>query len=229
MHTIVLAEPRKSYRAILKASLSTSFDVICAESVQGALRAVSMHGAKGIVAGLLQSGQDDGLQLCRQARRAQPKLITIVYGAPAGGVSAAKIDEVEREYDLTLFLARPLAAQELADQLVGEIRREFASTGTAQMRRLKSFEGRRAEDMPTFSARADRSVSEDTWAELMHREVSPRSIKELAGKPIAFEPIDRSWSDEDPSWAELMRTKATPGVMRVLVRKGLGIRVKKPA
>lgn len=229
MHTIVLAEPRRSYRAILERSLGTSFDVVCASSLPGALRAVSLHDARGLVAGLFQAGENNGLQLALQARHAHRRLLTIVYGAPEGGVSRAQVERVEQEFELTRFLARALAPTELADLLTGELRREIAATTTAVVRRAEKASQQRADAMPTFTARTDRSISEDTWAELMHREVSPRSLRKLAAKPIAFAPIDRSWSDEDPTWSELLQTKATPRAMRVLVRKGLGIKVKKPA
>ena len=229
MHTIVLAEPRKSYRAILERSLGTSFHVVCASSVPGALRAVSLHDARAVVAGLFQEGDSNGLQLALQARHAHTRLITIVYGAPKGGVSPTQVERVAREFELTLFLARALPPTELADHLAGELRREIAATTTAVGRRLANAEHQDAAAMPTFTASTDRSMSEDTWVELIHREVSPRSLRKLAAKPIGFDPIERSWSDEDPTWGQLMRTKATPGAVRVLVRKGLGLKVKKPA
>ncbi len=229
MYTIVLAEPRKSYRTILEQSLSTSFKVVVATSVAGALRAVSQHGARALIAGLFQVGEDSGLQLVRQARNADPRLIMMVYGAPDGGVSQAQVQQTEQSLDLALFLARTLPPTELADLLTGELLGAIASTTTATNRRVASANTPRAMPLPSFSARADRSMSEDTWAELMHREVSAKSIKKLAAKPIAFDPIDNSWSDDDPTWGELMRTKATPGAVRALVRKGLGLKSKKPA
>ncbi len=227
MHTIVLVEPRKSYRAVLEACLSTSFHVESASSVAGGLRAASLHGARAMVASLFQAGEENGLQLAKRARSTDQKLITIVYGAPNGGISRQQVQQAEREYQLAVFLSRTLPPAELADLLVGELRREMNSTSTAVNRRAESANGYDPAAMPAFSARKE--PAKDTWAEIMRKDVNARNLRELATKPIAFEPIDRSWSDDDPTWAEIMKTKATPSSMRALVRKGLGIKVKKPA
>jgi hypothetical protein len=228
MHTIVLVEPRKSYRAILESCMSTSFDVVAVSSFGGAMRAVSMHSARGLVASLFQTGDTNGLELAKQARAGRMKLLTIVYGAPNGGVSRSQIQQAERDYQLAVYMARTMAPAVLADRLIGELRREMNSTSTAINQRAFSAGQRDLSALPSFSARAERPA-QDTWAEIMKKDVSARSLRELAAKSVVFEPIDRSWSDADPSWNELMKTKATPSAMKALVRKGLGIKVKKTA
>lgn len=228
MHTIVLAEPRRSYGTLLEQTLSTRFRVVRAATVAEAMSAVSVHGARALVAGLFQSGDENGLELCGRARRAHGKLITIAYGAPNGGVSAAKVMELEQEHGLAVYLARTIQAGTLSNLLIAELQRELATTSSAQMRRLESA-SKRTTDLPSFSARIRKAQAEDTWAEIMKKDVSMQAIKELASKPVAFDPIDRSWSDEDPTWTDLMKTKATPSAMKALARKSFGIKVKKPA
>ncbi len=226
MHTIVLVEPRKVFRSGLVSVLSSGFRVEVANSLPAALRLVALKRPKAVLASLFQAGEENGLTACKGVRdRYGDSIVTFVYGAPKGGVDSHRRAEIERRYGVDLFIARSLELSVLADHLQSELRRAMLHTESAVMRRHDAASD--PELQPSFDARVDRSVSEDTWAEILRRDASRRTLSKLANKSIGPDPIDRSWSDSDPTWGEIMRTRATARAVKVLARKAFGLRVAK--
>lgn len=226
MHTIVLVEPRKVFRSGLVSVLSAGFRVEVATSLPAALRIVALKRPRAILASLFQAGEENGLTVCKRVRQQYgDSITTFVYGAPKGGVDSARRQDMERRFGVDLFVARSMELAVLGDHLASELRRAMLHTESAVMRRYDAASD--VQGRPSLDARVDRSVSEDTWAEILRREASARTLSALISKPIGVEPIDRSWSDSDPTWGEIMQTKATPRAMRVLARKAFGLRLAK--
>jgi len=97
---VLVVDSRKELREALKDALGLSFHVSAARSAEGALAAVETYRPRVVLACETQSGELDGLELCRQIRsRSEGKdRLLVVYGGQRMDSDATKANYLLDEY-----------------------------------------------------------------------------------------------------------------------------------
>ncbi len=124
MVSVLVIDPRKSFRDDLVASLAHWFTVHSAGTVTEAANIWSQKRPEAALASMVQSGEAHGLELLGRLRKTSRgrDVNFIAYGRPGGTiVPDDAIEKACAKYGVSIWIAESLEAQDLQARLLGQL------------------------------------------------------------------------------------------------------------
>lgn len=210
MVSVLVIDPRKSFRDEIVASLSNWFTVHCARTVTEAANIWSQKRPEAAMASMVQAGDTHGLELLGRLRKTSRgrDVNFIAYGRPGGTVVPDDaIEKACRQYGVSVWIAETLEAPDLQARLLGHLLklRTFDTQGNLPPIRMQQTP-LRLDQTPVMSARNVKPTSVDR-------------IRAIAAGELRV--VDKTWAEEEPSWSEMLRSPANGKNLRRMVRKAV--------
>ena len=206
MARIVLLEPRREARQALRSILRKRAGVFAVSKVHEALKAINQANPTAVAVALdLGPGSEmHGLQFAKMVRGGDGGELRkiVVYGVPTGrSPSDTKIQQLQADYQVDLYLASNWAPDQLALKLAAALNLKKTKSSTSSGRwwqrtnpEIKAFSHDEVSEFSIRDALESTSVvtakmtvlgsDDETWGEVLREDVSITSIKKLLTKDI---------------------------------------------
>ena len=243
---LVLLEPIRCTREELKSELRSHGAVVAVPKVHEALVAINRM-QPDIVVCAFELGDSSGLhglsfcELVRGSSGGKERTI-VAYGVPDGKhPSAAKQEQLAKDFQLDLYIGEELTARALAERIgylltanAAAVERdskrhkqapstavvehfESADSGTISTRDLLGTDAVVTARVATVSE--EDSDEEETWTELLKQDVGVDSLRKLLSREVGFKSVEEFADEANPTWSELLRSRVNIGTLKRVVAK----------